>query len=995
MKIGSITISTNMTTRWAFHSTLLPWLVLALGIPASFFLFKFLQDSVENVARLRFEREAKDANSIIEGRLRAYGDVLYALRALFASEDPVDRLRFHRFIESLDVKHRYPGFISLNYAAYFPARDKKRLEEAVRRDTSLDPQGYPKFAIKPPGERPEYYAIVYLEPMAGYEFAFGLDLGATTLTTNPEKVAAAIRLQRDSGKLITSAQPLRVKRATEAIYLAMRLAVYRKGMPIETVEQRQAAYLGSVGSGFDVESLIREALNEEMLRHMRIRLYDSGSAVDSPDSDSLQGKRLLFDSDRRTKGSLAQPAVDSNSIFVHALPIEIASRVWEFEYSARKDAVISALDKAWPFGVLAGGLLSSLLLFGVFYSLSSSRSQALKLAAQMTKDLRETEERFRRIAENASDLIALIDPQGRRVYVNPAYDTLFGDHKAMVGTDSFEDVHPEDRERVRKSFFDTVNDGKARRTEFRFLLPNGEERHIESQASSVLDSYGKVALVVRVSRDVTERRKTYEALRARDLQLQEAQAVANLGIWERDVRKDLSTWSDQLYRIFGVTRDQFTPSREEFLALVHPEDRARVAMSWKSLLESGPSLLDNQFRIVRPDGTVRTVYTRLHVDRDGSGRAVRILGVCQDVTDRKLAEEEARATEERFRTMVENVRDYAIYMLDPRGYITSWNLGAERIKGYLADETIGRHYSLFFLPEHTERGDPGLQLEFAAIQGRYESEGWSVRKDGSRFWAHVIVTRLLDESGKLRGFSRITHDITERRRAEEDLHSYADRLRVTSRRLVEVQEAERRLLAGELHDRVGQNLTALGLNLSIVASGLPAEDYPELAARLEESSVLVQGTVDAMRNVMAELRPHALDDYGLPAALRTLAASFSRRTGIQVAFQGDAPATELPKPVDLAMFRIAQEALNNVAKHSNADHVEIAIKRVNGLATLSVRDNGVGFDPRRIGASNNGAGWGLLIMRERAEAVGAGFSLHAEPDAGVQVLVEYHVGAGG
>jgi len=908
----------------------------------------------------------------------------------------VDRLRFHRFIESLDVKHRYPGFISLNYAANFPSRDKKRFEEAVRRDTSLDPQGYPKFAIKPPGERPEYYAIVYLEPMAGYEFAFGLDLGATTLTTNPEKVAAAIRLQRDSGKLITSAQPLRVKRATEAIYLAMRLAVYRKGVPVDTVEQRQAAYVGSVGSGFDVESLIREALNEEMLRYMRIGLYDAGSAVDSLDSDSSGGKRLLFDSDRRTRGSLAQSAIDaSSSTFVHVLSVEIASRVWEFQYSARKDAVISRLDRAWPFWVLAGGLLLSVLLFGVLYSLSSSRTRALKLAAQMTRDLRETEERFRRIAENASDLIALIDPQGRRVYVNPAYDVLFGDHKAMTGSNSFDDVHPEDRERVRQSFFDTVNDGKARRTEFRFLLPNSEERHIESQASAVLDAHGKVALVVRVSRDVTERRKTYEALRARDLQLQEAQAVANLGIWERDVRRNQSTWSDQLYRIFGVTRDNFNSSREEFLALVHLEDRARVAMSWKSLLESGPSLLDNQFRIVRPDGAVRTVYTRLHVDRDDSGRAVRILGVCQDVTDRKLAEEEARATEERFRTMVENVRDYAIYMLDPRGYITSWNLGAERIKGYLADETIGKHYSLFFLPEHTERGDPGLQLEFAAIQGRYESEGWSVRKDGSRFWAHVIVTRLLDESGKLRGFSRITHDITERRRAEEDLHSYADRLRVTSRRLVEIQEAERRLLAGELHDRVGQNLTALGLNLSIVASGLPAEDYPELAARLEESSLLVQGTVDAMRNVMAELRPHALDDYGLPAALRTLAASFSRRTGIQVAFRGDAPATELPKPVDLALFRIAQEALNNVAKHSNADHVEIAVKRVNGLATLSVRDNGVGFDPRRIGASNNGAGWGLLIMRERAEAVGAGFSLHAEPDAGVQVLVEYHVGAGG
>jgi len=962
-------------------------------------LFIVVRDAVENVARLRFERQAGDTHAVIENRLHPYAGLLYGLRAFFASESSVTRLRFHRYVESLDLKHRYPGFDALNYAAYVPAKDKKSFEEAVRLDTSLDPRGYPQFAIKPAGERPEYFVIVYLEPMAGFkEFAFGLDVSSNPAqAADPQALTVLQHYVRDSGKLTASGMPIRVRTAkSQYTGLAMRLAVYRSGMPVDTVEQRRAAYVGSVGAGFNIDYLMKDVLDEKMLRDMRVLLYDAGPTSDRPDFPSSVGKRLLFDSTRLIQTSPARSVVeDPKSKFTHVLPIEVAGRIWEIHFSVPKAAVIARVDQLLPSMVLGGGLLSTFLLFGVFYSLSSSRARALKLAAQMTRDLRETEERFRRIAENASDLIALIDPQGRRVYVNPAYDTLFGDHKAMVGTDSFEDVHPEDRERVRKSFFDTVNDGKARRTEFRFLLPNGEERHIESQASAVLDAHGKVALVVRVSRDVTERRKTYEALRARDLQLQEAQAVANLGIWERDVRKDLSTWSDQLYRIFGVTRDNFNSSREEFLALVHPEDRARVAMSWKSLLESGPSLLDNQFRIVRPDGTVRTVYTRLHVDRDGSGRAVRILGVCQDVTDRKLAEEEARATEERFRTMVENVRDYAIYMLDPRGYITSWNLGAERIKGYLADETIGRHYSLFFLPEHTERGDPGLQLEFAAIQGRYESEGWSVRKDGSRFWAHVIVTRLLDESGKLRGFSRITHDITERRRAEEDLHSYADRLRVTSRRLVEVQEAERRLLAGELHDRVGQNLTALGLNLSIVASGLPAEDYPELAARLEESSLLVQGTVDAMRNVMAELRPHALDDYGLPAALRTLAASFSRRTGIQVAFQGDVPATELPKPVDLAMFRIAQEALNNVAKHSNADRVEIAVKRVNGLATLSVRDNGVGFDPRRIGASNNGAGWGLLIMRERAEAVGAGFSLHAEPDAGVQVLVEYHVGAGG
>jgi signal transduction histidine kinase len=144
---------------------------------------------------------------------------------------------------------------------------------------------------------------------------------------------------------------------------------------------------------------------------------------------------------------------------------------------------------------------------------------------------------------------------------------------------------------------------------------------------------------------------------------------------------------------------------------------------------------------------------------------------------------------------------------------------------------------------------------------------------------------------------------------------------------------------------------------------------------------------------MAELRPHTLDEYGLPAALRALAAGFSQRTGIQVAFQGDSARTELPKPVDLAMFRIAQEALNNIAKHSSADRVEIAIQRHNGHAVLSVQDNGVGFDPK-VTVATGESGWGLMIMRERAEAVGARFSLKAEPNMGVKVQVEYRAETG-
>src|SRR5436309_1469998 len=248
----AMTTATDQATRRARHWTGTPWIVLAIGIPASILLFTVIRDAVENVARLRFERQASDAHAIIEHRLHPYGALLYGLRALFASEGPVTRLRFHRYVGSLDLKHRYPGFNAVNFATHVSAKDKKRFEESIRRDTSLDPRGYPQFKIKPPGERSDYFVIVYLEPMAGYEFAFGRDIGANPAqAADPRVIGAVQEYARDSGKLTASGIPIRVKTPEfEYTGLAMRLAVYRNGMPIDTIQQRRAAYLGSVGSGF-------------------------------------------------------------------------------------------------------------------------------------------------------------------------------------------------------------------------------------------------------------------------------------------------------------------------------------------------------------------------------------------------------------------------------------------------------------------------------------------------------------------------------------------------------------------------------------------------------------------------------------------------------------------------------------------------------------------------------------------------------------------------
>src|SRR5438874_1224539 len=151
------------------------------------------------------------------------------------------------------------------------------------------------------------------------------------------------------------------------------------------------------------------------------------------------------------------------------------------------------------------------------------------------------------------------------------------------------------------------------------------------------------------------------------------------------------------------------------------------------------------------------------------GAETLFLATLQDLSQHSRAEEALRRSEERFRLMVENVQDYAILMLDPQGYVISWNTGAERIKGYRADEIVGQHFSRFYPAEDIERGKPEHELAVAAEQGHFEDEGWRVRKDGSRFWANVMITALHDESGKLRGFGKVTRDMTERKKIEEEV----------------------------------------------------------------------------------------------------------------------------------------------------------------------------------------------------------------------------------
>lgn len=222
--------------------------------------------------------------------------------------------------------------------------------------------------------------------------------------------------------------------------------------------------------------------------------------------------------------------------------------------------------------------------------------------------------------------------------------------------------------------------------------------------------------------------------------------------------------------------------------------------------------------------------------------------------------------------------------------------------------------------------------------------------------------------------------ILARKEAEETLRCYA-------RRLVEMEEDLRKKLATELHDEIARDLTVLGMNISIISSTL-ADDAPNnLPARIEDSARLIEGISRTTRNIMAGLRPPVLDDYGLVSALRWFSEIFSARTGIEVSVQDDGLFPRLQPEVELALFRITQEALMNTAKHADAGIVAITLGCDPGMVRFTVVDNGNGFTPPST-SHPQVSGWGITIMRERAELVGGHFTIDSQPGQGTTVTVE-------
>ncbi len=481
-----------------------PLLVLGSGIALSILLHFVIKDNVEGEAQLRFERQASDAKHVIEARIHSYADVMYGLRALFSASS-VSRTEFHRYVAGLELAHRYPGFWTFNYAEWVTHDAKVRFEGRVRKDTSLDPRGYPKFSIIPPGDRPEYYVLTYLEPMAGNESVFGLDISTNPAAKNPRAIAEALASARDSGKLTSSGQLLRQKSFTG---LSMRLPVYRPGMPVATVEQRRAAYLGSVGAGFRVKELMRGVLDDHALEVMRFKLYEAGPAENyAAARQPVSADHLLFDSNElfnKTAGT-AVDASNEDSSFRTVLPIEVAGRIWEVHFRTPTKAIIDRTDLMLPWLTLAAGLVSSFLLFLVLHSLASSRRRAVEIASVITKDLRESEaslaqaQHMARLGNWSFDLANGTMDWSAEMY------RIFGFNPAFPPPpyeDFLRHIHAKDRASFNEALQEALRASQDCKIEHRIVLKNGITRWVQTIAQPAQNA--RQAVVRGTVMDITE-----------------------------------------------------------------------------------------------------------------------------------------------------------------------------------------------------------------------------------------------------------------------------------------------------------------------------------------------------------------------------------------------------------------------------------------------------------------------------------------------------------
>ena len=735
------------------------YLVLAIGIVLSIATAYFAASMVEREARLKFDSAIADASDAVESRIRTYSDVLLGVRGLFIASDAVSRSEFRDYIDSLDLTRRYPGIQGINYAQRIAAAQKQAFEALVRNDTSVDPRGYPDFTVKPPGDRPEYVIVQYVEPMAGNEIALGLDLGGDAVRL------AALERTRDSGQLTASGSIALSLDPRRHPGFAMRLPTYRKGMPLATVAQRREAFTGMVSVAFIVIDLMRGVLNEQFLQNVHLRIHDAGF-LDAPQGFQPPSRdNLMFDSDRLLPALSPQQTLTDRGLsgLTSTAALDVGGRRWNLYFSAR-EGLIAPSERWLPLAALLGGGIISLLLFGLTRSLATTNQRATALAASITEDLRKSEASLAEAQRMTQELIeALPNPiyfkgtDGRYLGVNKAWETFFGLPRDTFIGKTVHDLYPSNPEVADRLHADdqVLWDHPGTKVyETVIATPDGRRHDAIYYKATFTHADGSIAGLIGTIIDITERKQA-EAARA---QLAAVVENATVAIFTRTLDGIITSWNAGAENMLGYTAAEAIGKP---VALTLPPDRPPNQARNNESLFRGEVVARESDRITK-DGRVIDVLTSHSPIRDAAGNIVGASVILQDITALKQAQAAAKASEERFRATFDQAAVGIVHTSFDRRILLA-NRKFLDITGYSLEE-------LQQLPPAT-LGDPtdlasDADLEQQLLEGKidtYLSDKRYIGKHGRVIWTRRTTSVARDAGGTPQYYIRVVEDVTETR----------------------------------------------------------------------------------------------------------------------------------------------------------------------------------------------------------------------------------------